>query len=150
MDTKEINQLVVDIAQRARAASLDLATLSTDKKNRFLHELADQLVSQKVAILEANSVDLDDAKRNKIRTTKLDVAQSVRIHTIKLDGAEGVKIHAIKLDGATATKSSLSTVVTRRASKSVLSNLRWHGADKTLKGVTRDETSKTKFSFKTR
>lgn len=63
MDTKEINQLVVDIAKRARTASLDLATLSTDRKNQFLHELADQLVSQSVAILEANALDLDGAKR---------------------------------------------------------------------------------------
>ena len=89
MDTMEINQLVVDIAQRARTASLDLATLSTDKKNRFLLELADQLVSQKVAILEANSLDLDGAKRNNLSgpmTERLSFT-SERIHTM----AEGVR-----------------------------------------------------------
>ena len=89
MDTKEINQLVVDIAQRARTASLDLATLSTDKKNRFLHELADQLVSQRVAILEANSIDLDGAKRNNLSgpMTERLTFTSERIHTM----AEGVR-----------------------------------------------------------
>ena len=89
MDTKEINQLVVDIAQRARTASLDLATLSTDKKNRFLHELADQLVSQRVAILEANSIDLDGAKRNNLSDpmTERLTFTSERIHTM----AEGVR-----------------------------------------------------------
>ena len=89
MDTKEINQLVVDIAQRARAASLDLATLSTDRKNQFLHELADQLVSQSVAILEANALDLDGAKRINLSgpMTERLTFTSERIHSM----AEGVR-----------------------------------------------------------
>jgi gamma-glutamyl phosphate reductase len=40
MDTDQISTLIEDIAQRARAASLDLATLSTEAKNRFLELLA--------------------------------------------------------------------------------------------------------------
>jgi glutamate-5-semialdehyde dehydrogenase len=89
MDTKEINQLVVDIAQRARTASLDLATLSTDRKNQFLHELADQLVSQSVAILEANALDLDGAKRINLSApmTERLTFTSERIHSM----AEGVR-----------------------------------------------------------
>ena len=89
MDTKEINQLVVDIAQRARTASLDLATLSTDRKNQFLHELADQLVSQSVAILEANALDLDGAKRINLSgpMTERLTFTSERIHSM----AEGVR-----------------------------------------------------------
>ena len=96
MDTKEINQLVVDIAQRARTASLDLATLSTDKKNRFLLELAEQLVSQKIAILEANSLDLEGAKRNNLSDpmTERLTFTSERIHTM----AEGVRQVAILPD----------------------------------------------------
>ena len=89
MDTKEINQLIVDIAQRARTASLDLATLSTDRKNQFLHELADQLVSQSVAILEANALDLDGAKRINLSgpMTERLTFTSERIHSM----AEGVR-----------------------------------------------------------
>ena len=89
MDTKEINQLIVDIAQRARTASLHLATLSTDRKNQFLNELADQLVSQSAAILEANALDLDGAKRINLSgpMTERLTFTSERIHSM----AEGVR-----------------------------------------------------------
>lgn len=63
MDTEEINQLVIDIARRARAASLELATLATDTKNRFLNQLADQLVTETETILQANALDLEAAKQ---------------------------------------------------------------------------------------
>ncbi len=62
MNTDQISELVVDIAQRARAASLELATLSTETKNQFLNLLADQLVAGTDAILEANALDLEAAK----------------------------------------------------------------------------------------
>ncbi len=89
MDTKEINQLIVDIAQRARTASLHLATLSTDRKNQFLNELADQLVYQSAAILEANALDLYGAKRINLSgpMTERLTFTSERIHSM----AEGVR-----------------------------------------------------------
>lgn len=62
MNTDQISELVVDIAQRARAASLELATLTTETKNQFLNRLADQLVAGTDAILEANALDLEAAK----------------------------------------------------------------------------------------
>lgn len=64
MDTDQITTLIEDIAKRARAASLDLATLSTETKNRFLEQLATDLVEQTDAIIEANAVDLEAAKTN--------------------------------------------------------------------------------------
>ncbi len=63
MDTTDpISELVTDIAKRARAASLELATLPTETKNQFLHSLADQLSAQTNEILEANKLDLEEAK----------------------------------------------------------------------------------------
>ncbi|ADE54131.1 glutamate-5-semialdehyde dehydrogenase [Coraliomargarita akajimensis] len=58
MDTDQISELVVDIARRARAASLELSTLSTETKNKFLNRLADALVESTDDILEANKLDL--------------------------------------------------------------------------------------------
>lgn len=62
MNSDQISELVVDIARRARAASLEIATLSTQTKNRFLNLLADQLVASTDTILEANALDLEAAK----------------------------------------------------------------------------------------
>ena len=62
MDTDQITELVVDVAARARAASLQLATLPTETKNAFLHRLADQLEASTGAILEANQLDLEAAR----------------------------------------------------------------------------------------
>jgi glutamate-5-semialdehyde dehydrogenase len=62
MDTDEITELVVKIAKQARAASLDLASLTTDRKNAFLNDLADRLVAETDAIMVANSLDLQAAQ----------------------------------------------------------------------------------------
>ena len=62
MTTDQITELVVDIARRARIASLGLASLSTKTKNRFLNELADRLVEETHSILEANALDLQNAR----------------------------------------------------------------------------------------
>ena len=59
MNPDQITTLIEDIAKRARAASLDLAILSTEAKNRFLELLAQKLVEQTDAILEANALDLE-------------------------------------------------------------------------------------------
>jgi glutamate-5-semialdehyde dehydrogenase len=62
MTKDQITELVVDIAKRARTASLELATLPTETKNNFLIDLAKQLLSQTEAILEANALDLEAAQ----------------------------------------------------------------------------------------
>jgi len=61
MDNDQITTLVETIAQRARAASLELATLSTEVKNNFLQLLADRLVAQTESILVENALDLKAA-----------------------------------------------------------------------------------------
>lgn len=53
---------VHDAARRARTASRDLATLSTETKNRALHTAADHLLLSTRAILEANEADLAAAR----------------------------------------------------------------------------------------
>ncbi|MFL2833637.1 MAG: glutamate-5-semialdehyde dehydrogenase [Coraliomargaritaceae bacterium] len=63
MTNDQITELVVDISKRARIASLELAALPTETKNNFLFDLAGQLVTQTDAILEANTHDLEAAKR---------------------------------------------------------------------------------------
>jgi len=61
MDTDQITELVERIAARARRASLDLATLGTERKNAFLSHLADRLEAEAESILAANAKDLDAA-----------------------------------------------------------------------------------------
>ena len=62
MTNDQITELVVDISKRARIASLELAALPTETKNNFLLDLAEQLLTQTDAILEANAHDLEAAK----------------------------------------------------------------------------------------
>ena len=64
MDTDQIKELVEGISKKARQASLELATLSSETKNRFLTALADQLVAETDAILTANKFDLEAAEAN--------------------------------------------------------------------------------------
>lgn len=53
---------VHEAARRARTASRDLATLSTETKNRALHAAADHLLLNTRAILDANEADLSAAR----------------------------------------------------------------------------------------
>jgi glutamate-5-semialdehyde dehydrogenase len=62
MTKDQITELVVDIAKRAREASLELAALPTETKNKFLIDLAEHLITQTGPILEANALDLEAAK----------------------------------------------------------------------------------------
>lgn len=62
MDTEQITELVEGIAKKARQASLELATMPTATKNKFLIELADRLIAESDAIIEANKQDLKAAK----------------------------------------------------------------------------------------
>ena len=66
MNNDPITQLVVDIAQRARRASLELATLQSKTKNQFLHDLADLLIAETDSILKANVLDLEAARLNNL------------------------------------------------------------------------------------
>jgi glutamate-5-semialdehyde dehydrogenase len=89
MDTDQITTLIEDIAKRARAASLDLATLSTDAKNAFLEQLADDLIAQTDAIIEANALDLEAAEANDLAGPML---ERLSLTAERIEGmAEGVR-----------------------------------------------------------
>ena len=62
MTDLNLPNLIKSIAQAARKASLELATLSSGTKNQFLLELADALEANTENILKANAIDIDNAK----------------------------------------------------------------------------------------
>ncbi len=68
----DLVQLVTDIARRARAASLELATASTAAKNAALVRLAELLPASAPALLAANAQDLADAKANNLTSAQID------------------------------------------------------------------------------
>ena len=62
MNDQNLPQLIESIAKSARKASLELATLNSEKKNQFLLDLANALEANTDTILKANAVDIDNAK----------------------------------------------------------------------------------------
>jgi len=68
----ELDQLVTTIAQRARAASLVLATTPTAAKNAALLKLADLLPASAAALLAANAQDLAAAEANGLTKAQID------------------------------------------------------------------------------
>jgi glutamate-5-semialdehyde dehydrogenase len=56
----------------ARAASRRMAYLSTEVKNRALHNIADSLISHKATILAANRIDYKEAKDTGMNAAMLD------------------------------------------------------------------------------
>lgn len=89
MKTASIETLIVDIAQRARTASLQLATLKTETKNQFLNHLADALIKESEAILEANAKDLVAAKTDGL---SVPMTERLAFDHVKIEKmAEGVR-----------------------------------------------------------
>jgi len=68
----DLESLVTDIARRARAASLVLATASTAAKNAALARLAELLPASTAALIEANARDLAEAKASGLTTAQID------------------------------------------------------------------------------
>ena len=68
----DLNQLVTDLARRARAASLVLATAPADAKNAALARLAELLPASADALLAANARDLAAAKENNLSGAQID------------------------------------------------------------------------------
>jgi glutamate-5-semialdehyde dehydrogenase len=68
----DLAALVTSIAQRARAASLVLATTPAERKNAALARLADLLSSSTEALLTANRHDLDAAAENGLSKPQID------------------------------------------------------------------------------
>jgi glutamate-5-semialdehyde dehydrogenase len=62
MSNASLEEQIVDIAQRARAAGNQMAELSTTDKNVWLARVAERLEAAKARILEANALDVAAAK----------------------------------------------------------------------------------------
>jgi len=63
---------VRDLAADARAAARQVATLSTDVKNRALRTMADSLVQHTGTIVTANTQDVDKARENGLSEAMID------------------------------------------------------------------------------
>ncbi|MBM7540812.1 glutamate-5-semialdehyde dehydrogenase [Amphibacillus cookii] len=61
-----------EMGLKAKRASNDLAQASTKDKNAALALIAEQLLDSQVQILEANAIDIDIAKKNKISDAIID------------------------------------------------------------------------------
>jgi len=68
----DLDQLVTDLARRARAASLVLATAPADAKNAALARLAELLPASADALLAANARDLAASKENNLSGAQID------------------------------------------------------------------------------
>ena len=69
MSIKKLSQI---IAQNAQIASLDIANLSTDLKNKILLEIAKNIRANKDEIIAANQSDVALAKQNHLSAAKID------------------------------------------------------------------------------
>jgi glutamate-5-semialdehyde dehydrogenase len=72
MMTQSINDTIEALAQRARAAALELAQLSSQQKNAFLKYLAQALTDASQQVLKANAIDLEQAQANGLRGPMLE------------------------------------------------------------------------------
>lgn len=68
MSNSSIEEQIIDIAKRARAAGDRMAELGTGDKNRFLARVAERLETAKPRILEANARDIEEAAEKGIET----------------------------------------------------------------------------------
>jgi glutamate-5-semialdehyde dehydrogenase len=72
MTDSEIQSAILDMGQRARAASHALNKLSTEQKNTILRAMADEIVARSTPILTANSKDLAAAESNGLSKAMID------------------------------------------------------------------------------
>ena len=63
---------VVDICLKAKEATNDIAILDSTTKNAILTKVAQEIRSQNQDIIEANKVDLKNAKKNNLAVSKID------------------------------------------------------------------------------
>jgi glutamate-5-semialdehyde dehydrogenase len=85
----ELNQVIEDLAKRARNASLSLASASTVDKNKALHHIAEALESNRKILSEENQKDLDAAKDNGLSDAMID---RLRLTHERIDGmAKGLR-----------------------------------------------------------
>ena len=60
----DLSQIIENIAQRARLASLSLSSASTDQKNNALKKIAEGLEMNRKILTEENQKDLDNIIKN--------------------------------------------------------------------------------------
>ncbi len=63
---------VLELGKRAKKASVKLANVSTELKNRALNAMADALIVNAKEIIKANKKDLEEGKRRNISTALMD------------------------------------------------------------------------------
>ena len=86
MDLKEI---IHDLGKRARAASKQLAQLSSEQKNAGLLAMADALMASQEELLAANATDVERARANGLSSAMID---RLTLTPARIDGmAEGVR-----------------------------------------------------------
>ncbi len=99
---------IAEIAAAARSASIQLAVVKTDVKNKALAEIAEALKQQSTEIISANKEDLTAAEKNNLSASLLkrlkfdeskiaDVCMGID-SLIKLDDPVGKTISATELD----------------------------------------------------
>lgn len=59
-----MNEMLIELGKKAKAAEDSLRTISTDKKNQVLSAVADHLVACSETLLKANETDVNNGKAN--------------------------------------------------------------------------------------
>ena len=79
-----IEEKMIEIGKNAQTAAFKLKNISTTSKNRALYRMADDLENQADQIIEANTKDLENAKKNNIEQAKIDrlILNFEKIHKI--------------------------------------------------------------------
>jgi len=67
-----IEQVIIDLARRAKVASRDLVALSTETKNKVLLRVADLLLQEKEFVQQENAKDIVAGKEKKLSAAMLD------------------------------------------------------------------------------
>lgn len=89
MAPEEVKEQVLEMGAKARAAALELAILSADKKNEILLAMAAGLRAQAAEILEANGKDIATGEERGLSSAMLD---RLRLDEVRLEAvAAGVE-----------------------------------------------------------
>ena len=67
-----LSEHIHHIAFQAKQASREIAKAGPEQKNAALHSLAEILLKKKRSILEANALDIAQAKKNDLSLPKID------------------------------------------------------------------------------
>ena len=89
MTAEEVSTQVLEMGRKARAAALELAVLSVEKKNEILLAMAQGLRAHSAKILEANAKDIEAGEGRELSSAMLD---RLRLDEVRLEAvAAGVE-----------------------------------------------------------